>query len=222
MDVPATAEDRRGDQTPLVEGSALQAVKCDGDAPCGWDLRGQFRRQDGTEACAEAPTQRLRHRHGPRVVGVHRLLGRHAREGRAVEGIAQGRTQAEETEQGAKPPQTRLEQLFEDQTGQGETVCPYRGPTQGPGVPIGLQGGGREPSRRHGDVVRQGAHAHPDEQKRGRRRMVDVHRSRRRALRPMGPQGHPHRPVVPEQPGLLAMRTQGRPEAAQRARVGMS
>ena len=67
--------------------------------------------------------------------------------------------------------------------------------------------------------VRQGAHAHPDGQKHGRRRMVDVHRQGRRALRPMGPQGHPHRPVVPEQPGLLAMRTQGRPEAAQRARV---
>lgn len=55
---------------------------------------------------------------------------------------------------------------------------------------------------------------HPDGQKRGRRRMVDVHRQGRCALRPMGPQGHPHRPVVPEQPGLLAMRTQGRQEAA--------
>lgn len=109
---------------------------------------------------------------------------------------------------------TRLEQLFEDQTGQGQAVCPYRGTTQRPGVPIGLQGGGREPSRRFGDVVRQGAHAHPDGQKRGRCRMVDVHRSRRCALRPMGPQGHPHRPVVPEQPGLLAMRTERRPEAA--------
>lgn len=78
-----------------------------------------------------------------------------------------------------------------------------------------------EPSRRHGDPVRQGAHAHPDGQKRGRRRMVDVHRQGRHALRPMGPQGHPHRPVVPEQPGLLAMRTQGRQKAVGRARVGM-
>lgn len=86
---------------------------------------------------------------------------------------------------------------------------------------LASQGGGREPSRRHGDVVRQRAHAHPDGQKRGRRRMVDVHRSGRRALRPMGPQGRAYRPVVSEQPGLLAMRTERRPEAAQRTRVGM-
>lgn len=85
------------------------------------------------------------------------------------------------------------------------------------GVQAGIQGSGREPSRRLGNPERQGAGAHPHGEKPVGRELDANHRPHSTIGRPIRQNRQTHRPMVSQQPNLLPMRTQGWQETVGRA-----
>lgn len=115
----------------------------------------------------------------------------------------------------------RLEQPCEDTTSEGQDLRSDTEPAQGHGVQAGIQGGGREPSRRLGDPERQRTGAHPHGEKPVGRELDANHRPHPTIGRPIRQNRQTHRPLVSQQPNLLPMRTQGWQETVGRTRMGM-
>lgn len=89
------------------------------------------------------------------------------------------------------------------------------------GVQAGIQGGGREPSRRLGDAERQGTGAHPHGEKPVGRELDANNQPYPTIGHPIQKNHRPDRPLVSQQPNLLPMRTPRRTETVGRPRMGM-
>ena len=115
----------------------------------------------------------------------------------------------------------RLEQPCEDTTSEGQDLRSDTEPTPGRGVQAGIQGGGREPSRRLGDSERQGTGTHPYGEKPVGRELDANHRPHPTIGRSIWQNRQTHRPMVSQQPNLPHVRQEHRQEDTGRQNMGM-